>query len=356
MKTTHFCRVAHRETSEAKPEKQTRVALCLLVSALMSVSGCATPKRDLDFERLNTQWIESGRLNPDDVALAPLLAAEVDRTIAQWKLAQNKAARAQSAYLAERKIAVFQAGVALAKDVAKLAVLAAEKRDLELAAVKAQAQASQLEAERLRLQNLLQAEAAELALADERARAQAQAQAAQLETAAQAALVAQARKEADLARDLAAAQAHEAELARREAQLRGEQVATLEQQVAGLREVKSARGKSLVLGDAFFASNQGTLSNAGKANLTPVVAFLARYPDLAVSIEGHSDGKGAVLGNQKISLQRANSVRDALIKLGVSATRLKAVGFGESQPIASNDSDAGRAKNRRVEVVIEGAK
>jgi OmpA-OmpF porin, OOP family len=49
-------------------------------------------------------------------------------------------------------------------------------------------------------------------------------------------------------------------------------------------------------------------------------------------------------------------VRDALIKLGVSATRLKAVGFGESQPIASNDSDAGRAKNRRVEVVIEGAK
>jgi outer membrane protein OmpA-like peptidoglycan-associated protein len=323
-------------------------ALCFA----LILSGCATNKRDLDLERLSAQWLDVGV----DRTRAPELAVDVDQSLAQWKVAQNKAEREQLAFLVERKIAVFQAGVALANDQARLSALLLEKRDLELAAARLQAEASQLEAERLRFQNIVQAEAAERALADARASAQAQTDAAELERIRQEQLTALALKQASAARELAAAQARETELAKAEALLRGDQLEALERQVAGLREQSTVRGKSLILGDVFFASNQGALSAAGKANLAPALKFLARYPNLPVSIEGHSDGRGAAAGNLKISQNRADSVRSALIKLGVDSARLKAIGFGETQPITSNDTDAGRAKNRRVEIIIEGAK
>ncbi len=340
-------------------------ALCL------SLAACATPGRDLDFERLSSQWQDAGssvqpRGDADDLAsksnglsdraLAPMLAADVDSALVRWKAATNKTEREQLAYIVERKISIFQASVALAKDQARLHALQLEKRDLELAAARLQAEAAQREAEQLRFQNIVQAESAERALSDARALAQAQSDAAEEERVRQEQLTEMAQKEASIARELAAAQARETKLAQAEAALRGDQLESLERQVAGLREQTTARGKSLVLGDAFFASNQGTLSNAGKINLQPALKFLARHPNLPVSIEGHSDSRGAAAANKKISQMRAESVRDALIKLGVDATRLKVVGFGEVQPIASNDTDSGRAKNRRVEIVIEGAK
>ena len=295
-------------------------------------------------------------VSTSDRAIAPLLAAELDNALARWKVAQSKAEREQLAYIVERKIAIFQSSVALAKDQARLQALLLEKRDLELAAARQQAEASQREAEQLRFQNVVQAEAAERALSDARALTQVQSDAAEVERLRQEQLMQLARREASVARELAAAQALETELAQAEAALRGDQLEALERQVAGLRELSTARGKSLILGDAFFASNQGTLSNAGKINLQPALKFLARYPNLPVSIEGHSDSRGAAAANQKISQKRAESVRDALIKLAVLGTRLKAIGLGEAQPVVSNDTDSGRAKNRRVEIIIEGAK
>ena len=334
----------------------------LAISICFGLGACATPSRDLDFERLSSQWLDAGStvvpnsVSTSDRAIAPLLAAELDNALARWKVAQSKAEREQLAYIVERKIAIFQSSVALAKDQARLQALLLEKRDLELAAARQQAEASQREAEQLRFQNVVQAEAAERALSDARALTQVQSDAAEVERLRQEQLMQLAHREASVARELAAAQARETELAQAEAALRGDQLEALERQVAGLRELSTARGKSLILGDAFFASNQGTLSNAGKINLQPALKFLARYPNLPVSIEGHSDSRGAAAANQKISQKRAESVRDALIKLTVLDTRLKAIGLGEAQPIVSNDTDSGRAKNRRVEIIIEGAK
>ncbi len=340
-------------------------ALCL------SLAACATPGRDLDFERLSSQWQDAGssvepRNDANDLAsnttelsdraLAPMLAADVDNALLRWKVAKSQPEREQLAYIVERKISIFQASVALAKDQSRLRALQLEKRDLELAAARLQAEAAQREAEHLRFQNIVQTESAERALSDARALAQAQSDAAEEERIRQEQLTQLAQKEASIARELAAAQARETKLAQAEAALRGDQLESLERQVAGLREQTTTRGKSLVLGDAFFASNQGTLSKAGKINLQPALKFLARYPNLPVSIEGHSDSRGAAAANKKISQMRAESVRDALIKLGVDVTRLRVVGFGEVQPITSNDTDSGRAKNRRVEIVIEGAK
>lgn len=334
----------------------------VILTFFLSLGACATTGRDLDFELLSSQWLDAGSsaetnaIGQTDRALAPLLAADVDNTLARWKEVKSAAEREQLAYIVERKIAIFQASVALAKDQARLQALQLEKRDLELAAARLQAEVAQREAEQLRFQNIVQAESAERALSDAQALAQAQSAAAEAERVRQEQLTQLAQKEASIARELAAAQARETKLAQAEAALRGDQVESLERQVAGLREQTTARGKSLILGDAFFASNQGTLSNVGKLNLQPAVKFLARYPNLPVSIEGHSDSRGAAGANQKISQKRAESVRETLIKLAVDGARLKAVGLGEAQPIASNDTDSGRAKNRRVEIVIEGAK
>jgi len=77
------------------------------------------------------------------------------------------------------------------------------------------------------------------------------------------------------------------------------------------------------------------------------------YPDRKVRIEGHTDNKGDAKANQKLSLKRAEVVRDFLTAAGMSGGRLKALGYGEVRPIASNDYDKGRAMNRRIDIVIQ---
>ena len=325
----------------------TIVKRCVLVGILvLSVPALAAQKRDLDFERLNGQWTDPVRgVSSQDRELAPALANEVEQTFSEWLAAKNKAERAQFAQLVELKIAIFHAGVALAKEEKRLSALSLELRDLQVEQARLEAQAAQLQADRMALQNVLQQEANERALRDAEERQRLQEQEAE-----------NARQEAQLSRELASAQAREAELARKEAELRGDQVETLRRQIAGMRELTTTRGKALILGDAFFSSGQGQLSANGKKGLDSVLRFLDKYPALPVSIEGHSDSRGSESTNQKISQKRAEDVRNTLISLGAAADRLSARGFGEAQPIASNDTDSGRARNRRVEIVIEGAK
>jgi len=85
-------------------------------------------------------------------------------------------------------------------------------------------------------------------------------------------------------------------------------------------------------------------------------AALEVYADRNVRIEGHTDNVGDVKPNQQLSLKRAESVRDVLIAAGTDGGRLKALGYGEVRPIASNDFPQGRAMNRRIDIVIDAAK
>lgn len=97
----------------------------------------------------------------------------------------------------------------------------------------------------------------------------------------------------------------------------------------------------------------------GKSDIRPesqkivnqIADMLKRNPDLKISIEGHTDNVGSDESNQKLSEERAQSVLNALVALGIDSSRLKSKGWGASKPIADNRTEEGRAKNRRVELV-----
>jgi OmpA-OmpF porin, OOP family len=98
-----------------------------------------------------------------------------------------------------------------------------------------------------------------------------------------------------------------------------------------------------------FQTGSDKLTAASLPILDKVAEMLNQYPNYKVTISGHTDSRGEVGPNQKISEKRANTCRQYLIGKGIDASRLKAVGYGESKPIASNMNEAGRSQNRRVE-------
>jgi outer membrane protein OmpA-like peptidoglycan-associated protein len=101
-----------------------------------------------------------------------------------------------------------------------------------------------------------------------------------------------------------------------------------------------------------FDVNSSDLRSAAQQNLRDLVASLEEYEGTEVLVVGHTDSTGEAAYNQALSERRAASARTFLIGAGLDAGRVRAVGMGENEPIASNDTDAGRQENRRVEVAI----
>ena len=101
-----------------------------------------------------------------------------------------------------------------------------------------------------------------------------------------------------------------------------------------------------------FDVNKSNLRDVSKQNLTKLAAILNKYEDTEVLVEGHTDSTGPAEYNMDLSLRRAQSVANQLTGNQVVATRLHIMGYGEDQPIASNDTADGRQLNRRVEIAI----
>jgi outer membrane protein OmpA-like peptidoglycan-associated protein len=102
----------------------------------------------------------------------------------------------------------------------------------------------------------------------------------------------------------------------------------------------------------FFAFNKDTILEKSYPLLQEVAQALKDHPNIKVRIEGHTDSKGSDSYNLKLSDKRAKSVRDFLIKQGIAPDRMVAIGYGETRPIADNDTEEGREMNRRVEFFI----
>ena len=118
------------------------------------------------------------------------------------------------------------------------------------------------------------------------------------------------------------------------------------------REDAPKKEKVIVLKGVNFDTGSANLSAVAKEVLDDNIKTLkAAKKDIV--IEGHTDSKGADKANQKLSLARAKAVHDYFVKQGVKDSKISPTGKGESEPIASNDTEAGRAKNRRIEIHIE---
>jgi len=117
-------------------------------------------------------------------------------------------------------------------------------------------------------------------------------------------------------------------------------------------EAAITSGDSFVLEGLNFEYNNNTLTAESKVILADVVSTLKKNKDVKIVVEGHTDDKGNDAFNKSLSQRRADSIKNSMIKSGISSARLKAVGFGERHPIATNGTEEGRAKNRRIEFKI----
>jgi outer membrane protein OmpA-like peptidoglycan-associated protein len=110
--------------------------------------------------------------------------------------------------------------------------------------------------------------------------------------------------------------------------------------------------RAIILHNLFFATNKTTILPESESAMQNLYELMVENPELRIRITGHTDNVGTNIDNQKLSEGRAKSVKDNLVQRGISAERIETDGKGETQPITTNDTEEGRAKNRRVEFVI----
>jgi outer membrane protein OmpA-like peptidoglycan-associated protein len=172
----------------------------------------------------------------------------------------------------------------------------------------------------------------------------------------QAAAAAKATAQADAARAAAFAAEQKANAAAAAALSSKEQLRA--QLLARFNEVlpteDSPRGLVVNLGGVNFASGKADLTVEAQVKLARFSGLIAPYPDLKIDVEGYTDNTGAPAFNMKLSQDRASAVRDYLIQQGVKPDSISAKGLGDAGPIAPNTTSEGRARNRRVEIVVSG--
>lgn len=307
--------------------------------ALAALAGCgSTPKRDVDVERIEASLytLES---DPSLGVLAPAERMRARQAIDALELAGGKE-RIALADIAGKRVEIARAVAEAELAARQLDQLERERDRILLDASRRDAEEARREAERLRLQNLARAE---------------ETQYAQQEAASAIALSELSSAQADQARRLAQAQAEEASLARQEADLAMSAADSLRLQLQSMTARSESRGQVMTLAGDAFASGQSTLLPEARANLQRVVEFVQKDPSRRVLIEGHTDGTGSANANQVLSQRRADAVKAALMEEGVDGSRLSATGVGEDRPVADNASQEGRARNRRVEIIVQGA-
>lgn len=318
----------------------------LTLALLVCATALPAAKRDLEFERIEQQLL-AFESDPEIGSLAPAEIARVRETLALMRAGGTRGdERAHLVYLAERRLDSAIAAANAVLEERRLTQLQRERDQILLEASRRDAELSRLEAEKLRLQSLARAEEVERARVDiETARAESAESAAQAEAA---------RAEANQARRVAEAQSAEAELAKREAELAVAAADSLRLQMQSLTARDDARGSVMTLGDAVFSPGRSQLQSDAIANLDSVIQFVNRDTTRKVRIEGHTDASGSNNANQVLSQQRAEAVMAALAARGVDAARMSAIGRGEEAPVAPNDSSEGKARNRRVEIILLG--
>ena len=119
---------------------------------------------------------------------------------------------------------------------------------------------------------------------------------------------------------------------------------------------QTPRGIVLTLDDVLFDTGKAQLKTGAERSIEQIAAFLKENPDRRVQVEGFTDSQGADDYNLELSQSRADSVAMAIIQRGVDAQRVRALGYGEGYPVASNANAGSRQLNRRVEIIVSNDK
>lgn len=131
------------------------------------------------------------------------------------------------------------------------------------------------------------------------------------------------------------------------------QAEEIKKQVPGVKVDRVGEGIVVEFSQAIlFGYDQSALSTQSYRSLDKLIMILNSYPDTDIEIDGHTDSKGSTEYNKKLSIERATAVSQYLIAHNINPARLKTVGYGEIYPKYSNDTEDGRAGNRRVEFQI----
>ena len=312
---------------------------CLLVAAWLGGAGAsiAAEAVDPDVARLN----DALAALDGDPALAD--KAGLERFKARQALATLIAARKRDR---DHALVLANAWVEAAQDAAQAEVLMEQASQLDrdqimLEASRRDAELARREADRLRVQTLAREE-----------EAQRLAESVEAERLAAEQSAANAQATSSQALKLADARAHETELARKEAELAAALAADSLEADAASPPARQAGNRTIyTLPGSAFASGSVQPSAPAQASLRRLAADIGKRK--SVRIEAHTDSQGADAANLTLSQKRADAVRQVLLTAGVSAARLTAVGKGEADPVADNASAEGRARNRRVEIIVE---
>jgi outer membrane protein OmpA-like peptidoglycan-associated protein len=273
-------------------------------------------------------------------------------------------ARLRAQAEANQKVEADRRALAEAKSAADQSETARIKREAEAARIATQAEADRLKVTNDAARAAAQAEADRLKVTNDAARAAAQAEADRLKLVNDAARDAAQAEAERAARAAAQAEADRTQLAAKEADRllqkaeaeKAELRAKLLTQLNLVLETRdTARGLIINMSDVLFDTAQFALRPLARERLAKVAGIILGHPGLTLAIEGHTDSVGGDAYNQTLSEQRAGSVRDYFIQQGLSAMNsVSAKGFGETMPVASNDTAAGRQLNRRVELIVSG--
>ena len=311
-----------------------------LVAAAV-LAGCSTlPASDSPLAQARNDY-GNAQASPQVASLAASELKQAGDSLDKANDASNKgkdrALVDHLAYVAKQQVAIAQATAA--QKAAELAVAnaSAERDRVRLEARTREADSARRSAENSQRQSEASQRSAEESQRQSEA-AQRGAEAAQR----QAAMERQAANDAQLSAQAARQQTLDAESRSRQ----------LEAQLKEMEAKKTDRGMVVTLGDVLFDTNQAQLKSGGMRSVQKLAVFFKQYPQRKAMIEGFTDSTGSNVRNQNLSDERANSVRTALLGMGISTDRITSRGYGESYPAAGNDTAAGRQLNRRVEIVV----